>query len=190
MGARSLAADSFLLCMVWSRASRYGSIYSERVSLYIEFRKCWPTILFFKKFYLMKEDRRPNASNDSLFSWGGKGWALPIQEIEWFPEGLPERISCRHWAFIRSHSLRVRCEVSKATLTIHWSNPNELVNWDTQTFCGSKPFVSIRNAFSCMLRWVGWFGQPILLTRLNKMKLTLHRGKTKSAERVFKGRYF
>lgn len=34
---------------------------------------------FFKTFYQMKEDRRPNASNASLFSLGGK---KGIQEIE------------------------------------------------------------------------------------------------------------
>lgn len=71
MGARSLAADSFLLCMVWSRASRYGSIYSVSLSTSSS-ENVDQRDFFFKTFYQMKEDRRPNASNVSLFSLGGK----------------------------------------------------------------------------------------------------------------------
>lgn len=70
MGARSLAADSFLLCMVWSRASRYGSI--ACLSLHRVQKMLTNETFFFKTFYQMKEDRRPNASNGCLFSLGGK----------------------------------------------------------------------------------------------------------------------
>lgn len=60
--------------MVWSRASRYGSIYSGSLftssSENVDQRDFWNKEDFlFKTFYQMKEDRRPNAS---LFSLGGK----------------------------------------------------------------------------------------------------------------------
>lgn len=63
--------------MVWSRASRYGFIYSGSLftssSENVDQRDFWNKGDFlFKTFYQMKEDRRPNASNASLFSLGGK----------------------------------------------------------------------------------------------------------------------
>ena len=53
--------------MVWSRASRYGSIYSGSLftssSENVDQRYFWNKGDFiFKTFYQMKEDRRPNAS--------------------------------------------------------------------------------------------------------------------------------
>ena len=93
MGARSLAADSFLLCMVWSRASRYGSIYSVSLSTSSS-ENVDQRDFFFKTFYQMKEDRRPNASNVSLFSLGvkkGMGSSHPRDRV------IPGRFARAHF---------------------------------------------------------------------------------------------